>query len=118
MARNYRFLFLLLFFTGGCSKASFSDAADSTPRPFVQFEARVGNDFPGIARMVNQSAGMVRYEWSFGYLTSEGKIAGSTLANPIVLFPANGSYTVALTGVAQDSSRQSLQQRITISSHP
>ncbi|MCB9081119.1 MAG: hypothetical protein H6555_05365 [Lewinellaceae bacterium] len=118
MARNFYFLFLLILFAGGCSNVSFSDTTEVTPRPFVQFEARVGSDFPGIARMVNQSAGMVRYEWAFGYLTPEGKIAGSTLANPIVLFPANGSYTVELTGIAQDSSRQSLQQRITISSHP
>ncbi len=85
--------------------------------PRVVFQARVSTAFAGMVRFINNSEGMERFHWNFGYLQG-GEPAVSQEPSPTVFYLRNGVYLVQLIGTDADGKEYQFSRQITITNVP
>ena len=71
---------------------------------------------PGWVRFINNSSGIIKYEWDFGY-QSLGEQAKGYTAAPKIRFPQNGNYNVKVIGISYRGDTLKTSKTITVDTY-
>lgn len=117
-------LYILLLFIGCCFSACHLIPEPAT-RPIPDIDSGpISLDFDysnsvtksGWVRFIDLSAGIVEYEWDFGFVEN-GEPAKSYTGAPKVRFPANGSYKVSVQGISYEGDTLTLSKGIVVNNY-